>query len=319
MSWNSQYVIEAHNVTKSFKGGVVAVNALDVEVPKGSVYGLIGRNGAGKTTTLRILMGLLRADCGEATVLGYDMWEAPRAIRQRIGYVSQSQQLPGWMTLDELCRCQAIFYPRWDGGLADTMARRWEIPRKRPISHLSGGEQRQAAILLALAARPEVLFLDEPAAGLDPVARRGLLTSLVDSLSQDIGCTIMFSTHHIGDLERIGDHIGMMDRGRIVKSLHLNEWLERMRRVQVVFSTERVPDGFTIPTARKIRCEGPVATAVVELANEEQLAPLRAIIGARVNVFPMNLEEIFIEWFDKASDHKECEEVETATEVLHFG
>ena len=298
----SSAVISARNLSKTFRGGVVAVSGLDLDVPAGSVYGLIGRNGAGKTTTLRLLMGLLRPDSGEARVLGADLWQAPREIRQRVGYVSQSQQLPGWMTLDELCRSNACFYGRWDEALAQRLARRWELSRKRPIAHLSGGEQRQAAILLALAAQPEVLFLDEPAAGLDPIARRALLAGLVDCLTQESGCTIMFSTHHIGDLERIGDRVGMMDRGRIVKSLRLDEWLDRVRRVQVVFNTDTVPHGFSIPAARRIRIEGPVATAVVELANEDQLTPLRSIPGARVNVFPMNLEEIFIEWFEQTEE-----------------
>ena len=307
---DSAPIIEARNLTKTFRGGVVAVSGLDLRVNAGSVYGLIGRNGAGKTTTLRLLMGLLRPDAGEARVLGADLWTAPREVRQRVGYVSQSQQLPGWMTLDELCRCNTSFYRRWDPDLAHRLTRRWELPHKRPVSQLSGGEQRQAAILLALAARPEVLFLDEPAAGLDPIARRALLSSLVDSLTQETGCTIMFSTHHIGDLERIGDCIGMMDRGRIVRSLRLDDWLQRVKRVQVVFQSDDVPAGFEIPGARQLRCEGPVATAVVEFVNDDQLRSLRAIPGARVNVFPMNLEEIFIEWFERPQTPDEALEPE---------
>lgn len=299
---NNSTVIEARNLTKAFRGGVVAVSGLDLAVPRGSVYGLIGRNGAGKTTTLRLLMGLLRPDQGEASVLGMSLWDAPHELRQRVAYVSQSQQLPGWMTLDELGRSNASLYARWDADLARGLARRWELPTKRPIAHLSGGEQRQSSILLALATRPEVLFLDEPAAGLDPIARRELLASLVDSLSRQDGCTIMFSTHYIGDLERIAEHVAMMDRGRIMRSLRLDEWLQGTKRVQVVFDGDTVPSGFTIPGTTRSRAEGPVFTALVELTNEDQLNHARSIRGARVNVFTMNLEEIFIDLLERPSE-----------------
>src|SRR6266852_4404343 len=106
--------IEANNLTKTFKPGIVAVSGLDLQIPRGAVYGLIGRNGAGNTTTLRLLMGLLRPDCGRARILGADMWEAPRPIRARVAHVSQSQQLPGWMTLAELSRYASHFYETWD-------------------------------------------------------------------------------------------------------------------------------------------------------------------------------------------------------------
>ncbi len=311
---NASIVIEARNLTKAFRGGIVAVSGLDLAVPRGSVYGLIGRNGAGKTTTLRLLMGLLRPDQGEAKVFGASLWNAPHKLRQRVAYVSQSQQLPGWMTLDELSRSNASFYPRWDPDLARVLARRWELPLKRPIAHLSGGEQRQSSILLALATRPEVLFLDEPAAGLDPIARRELLASLVDSLSWQDGCTIMFSTHYIGDLERIAEHVAMMDRGRITRSLRLDEWLQSTKRVQVVFDGDSVPPEFTIPGTRRSRSEGPVFTALVELSNEDQLNHVRALRGTRVNIFAMNLEEIFIDLFERPSESEPSQWAELSTQ-----
>ncbi len=280
----------------------MAVSGLDLAVPRGSVYGLIGRNGAGKTTTLRLLMGLLRPDQGEATVLGMSLLKTSHELRQKVAYVSQCQQLPGWMTLAELCKSSASFYARWDEDLARALARRWELPVKRPIAHLSGGEQRQASILLALATRPEVLFLDEPAAGLDPIARRELLASLVDALSQQDGCTILFSTHYIGDLERIAEHVAMMDRGRILRSLRLDQWLQTTKRVQVVFDGDSVPLGFTIPGSTRMRTEGPVFTALVELTSEDQLNQARGIRGTRVNVFTMNLEDIFIDLLERPSE-----------------
>jgi ABC-2 type transport system ATP-binding protein len=291
--------IEARNLCKSFRGGVVAVNGLDLEVSRGAVFGLIGRNGAGKTTTLRLLLGLLRPDSGTARILGADFWTAARTVRQRVGYVAQRQQLPGWMTLEELCRYAAHFYDSWDKDLAADLARRWELPGQRPVARLSGGEQRQAAILLALSARPEVLLLDEPAAGLDAIARRSLLSCLVEAVTRGHGCTILLSTHLITDLERVADHIGIMDRGRLTTSARLEDLLQTTKRVQVVFDESSPPAGFVVPGAARTQVAGPVVTAITRLTSEAQLDPLRQMPGARLNVFPLNLEEIFIELFDQ--------------------
>jgi ABC-2 type transport system ATP-binding protein len=159
---------------------------------------------------------------------------------------------------------------------------------------LSGGQQRQAAILAALAARPEVLLLDEPAAGLDPVARRALLREIVEAVVRDPGCTVLFSTHLITDLERVADHIGIMDRGRLTLSTRLDDLLQSTRRVQVVFDQPSPPVGFLVPGALRTQIRGPVLTALVRYDGESQLAALREQRGVRVNVFPVGLEEIFI-------------------------
>ncbi|MBM3880074.1 MAG: ABC transporter ATP-binding protein [Verrucomicrobia bacterium] len=292
-----QTAIQTENLDKAFTGGVVAVAGLDLEVPRGAIYGLIGRNGAGKTTTLRLLMGLLRPDRGTARILGADFWEAPRETRQRVAYVSQRQQLPGWMTLTELCRYVGHFYEGWDQAHARELAERWELAWDRPVAQLSAGQQRQAAVLAALAGRPEVLLLDEPAAGLDPIARRSLLTSLVESATHGTGCTILFSTHLINDLERVADHVGIMDRGRLTMAGRLEDLLQATQRVQVVFDDPAPPPEFVIPGAVRTQVSGPVMTAIVRLANEAQLEPIRAWRGVRVNVFPLSLEEAFIELY----------------------
>jgi ABC-2 type transport system ATP-binding protein len=291
--------IAARDLTKTFKGPVVAVTGVDLDIPEGAVFGLIGRNGAGKTTTLRLLMGLIRPDSGWCQVLGNDMSVVGSQIRQQVVYVAQSLQLPGWMSVEDFCRCHRHFYGLWDDDLARRLVRKWEMPWNRPVSHLSGGQQRQAAILLALAARPRVLLLDEPAAGLDLIARRALLAGLVDALCQGDGCTVVLSTHLIGDLERVADHIGMMDRGRLTTSARLEDLLQTTRRVQVVFDQPEVPSGFTIPGARGCHVRGPVISAVVRLTEEDQLRRLQEWPGARVNVFSMNLEDIFLDWFDR--------------------
>jgi ABC-2 type transport system ATP-binding protein len=293
----NQPVVEAENLSKTFPGGVVAVSALDMAVPRGAVYGLIGRNGAGKTTALRMLMGLLRADGGRAAVLGRNMWTAPREHRERVTYVSQEQQVHTWMTLGELCHYCSHLYSRWDPDYAARLADRFGLSTARQVGVMSGGERRKVAILLAMAPRPEVLLFDEPAAGLDPIARRELVDELVEALSDADGPTVVFSTHIISDLERVANHVGIMDRGRLVTSSPLEELQTSTRRVQIIFEGDAPPPGFTLRGAVRQETTGPVVNAIVKVLSDTQFDELRREHNARVNVFPLGLEEIFIELF----------------------
>jgi ABC-2 type transport system ATP-binding protein len=293
MSDNAAIITQ--NLAKTFPGNVAAIHDLDLRVATGSVYGLIGRNGAGKTTAMRLIMGLLRRDHGEATVLGRDLWTADRAHRARCAYVSQEQRLPSIRTIDDLCRSCVYFYERWDPDYARNLAKRWGLTWDRQLGVMSGGERRKVAILLALACRPEVLLLDEPAIGLDPIARRELIDELVEALGRGDGCTVLFSTHIITDLERIAESIGIMDRGCLLTAGRLDEFQSRTRRVQVIFPGGTVPDGFTIPGTLRSQIAGPVWTAVVRLASEAVLDQVRSIPGVRVQEFPLGLEEIVIE------------------------
>lgn len=287
-------IIETAELTKVFPGGITAVDKVDLRIRKGSVYGLVGPNGAGKTTLLRLLMGLLRPENGAARILEEDLWRAGRSVRARVAYVSQVQNVHTWMSLEELCRYASHLYERWDASYARALASRWDLAWRRQIGSLSLGDQRKAALLVAFAARPEVLLLDEPGAGLDPMMRRTLVDEVLEANACGKGCTVLFSTHLLEDLERIVDYIGIMDQGQLILSARLDDLQNTVRRVQVVFSGNTVPAGFFIPGALRTEISGPVATALTRLVNEAQLDPIRHLPGARLHIFPLNLEEILL-------------------------
>ena len=287
--------IQLKNLTKTFPGGTVGVTGLNLEIRPGTVYGLMGRNGAGKTTTIRLLMGLLRPDQGEARVLGESLRDADRPLRSKVAYVSQSEQMPAWMTLRDLWRYVGNFYEHWNKSFAEDLAIRWGISSLQPVGNLSGGEQRKAAIILALASEPEVLILDEPAAGLDPLSRRELINEVVGVLNRHTAATVLFSTHIISDLERVAEWVGILEHGRLVMNRTLDELHGSFRRVQVIFPGEAPPPQFTIPGAAKCLVTGPVVTGVTEFFDAEHIEGLKRWPGVRVQVFPLSLEEIFIE------------------------
>ena len=288
-------VIQTDDLTKTFSGGVIGVAGLNLQIQRGSVYGLIGPNGAGKTTALRLLMGLLHPDRGSAQLLGADFQKAPRSLRALVSYVSQSQQLPGWMTLAELCRYASHFYDLWDSSIAHDMARRWRLPEHQPVGQFSSGQQRKAAIFLALVPQPQILLLDEPAAGLDPLARRELVDALVEIISRGDGATILFSTHIISDIERVADHVGIIDRGRLVASSRLDALQSRIQRIQIIFPGDTPPSDFSLQGCLRVEIAGSVVTAITQSYDSGYIESLQNKPGVRVQVFPMGLEEIFIE------------------------
>lgn len=289
------HAIETHNLSKTFHGKIPAVSGLDLVVPEGSVFGLIGRNGSGKTTTLRLVMGLLRPDTGRALALGQELWKAPRTIRQRVAYVSQNQRLPGWMNLEDLSRYVSSFYDEWDFDYARKLSRRWDISWKPAVRKMSVGEQRMAALTLALASRPAVLVLDEPASGLDPLARREFLSALINTTTEGTGCSILISSHHIEDLERLTEWVGIMDRGRMAVNDRLETLMERIKRVQIILPEGETAPQWNPPGAWSVKNQGSVITAVLDLESPSILSRFQQIPGARIQMFDMGLEELFLE------------------------
>jgi len=304
----SEMGLELDSVVKTCERRTLALDRLTLAVPRGSFCGLLGRNGAGKTTALRVALGLLRPDEGRARILGEEYATAPPELRARVAYVPQEVRLPARFTVSELALYLAGMYPGFDRARARLLAKRLEVPWERKVGTLSVGNRRKAACLLALASGARVLLLDEPAAGLDPIARRELSDVLIEMLSDELaaadeGLTVVLSTHLVGDLERLASRVAFVDEGRVVLSEAIEALLAGFRRVQVVLDdVEKAPSRLELPGVRHVRRSGSVIHAVVELPSEGALEPLRRTPGLRVEAFPLTLEEVFVEVVGPAPD-----------------
>ena len=223
----SESVIDVTELTRRF-GATTALDSVSLSLPRGAVYGLVGANGAGKTTLIRHLLGLLRAEGGSVRVFGLDPVADPVGVLSRIGYLSEENDLPGWMRVDELLRYTRAFYPAWDDAYADELRRAFALDPTAKIMHLSKGQKARAGLLIALAHRPELLVLDEPSSGLDPIVRRDILGAIIRTIAHE-GRTVLFSSHLLEEVEQVADHVTMINSGRIVLSAPLQDIRESHR------------------------------------------------------------------------------------------
>ncbi|MBL8176597.1 MAG: ABC transporter ATP-binding protein [Bryobacterales bacterium] len=222
-------VIEAHRLTKRFRRNLV-LDGLSFSVPEGAVYGLVGPNGAGKTTTLKILMNIHRANAGTASVLGVDSRRLGPAQFQQIGYVSENQQLPNWMTVGYFLSYLKPFYPTWDDDLAAALIHQFHLPLDRKLKDLSRGMWMKASLASSLAYRPKLLVLDEPFSGLDPLARDEFIGGMLERAE---GVTILVSSHDLAEIESFSSHIGYLDEGRIRFSEDMQSLTNRFREIEI--------------------------------------------------------------------------------------
>ena len=222
-------IIELSQVTRRF-GAQTALDSVSLSLARGAVYGLVGANGAGKTTLIRHVLGLLKAESGSVRVFGLDPVRDPVGVLSRIGYLSEENDLPGWMRVDELLRYTQAFYPRWDEGYADELRHTFALDGAARIKTLSKGQKARAGLLIALAHRPELLLLDEPSSGLDPIVRRDILGAVIRTIAHE-GRTVLFSSHLLDEVEEVADHVTMIDHGTIVLSAPLEE-IKSSHRVQ---------------------------------------------------------------------------------------
>jgi ABC-2 type transport system ATP-binding protein len=289
------FVIETAALRKNY-AEIEAVRGLDLQVPRGSICGFLGRNGAGKTTTLKMLLGMTRPTSGAARVFGLaaDDRSASVDIRRRTGFVSEDKDLYDFMTVEEMIRFTAPLFPRWRKDLEERYYRKFELPPSRKIKSLSHGTRTKLALLLALSRGAELLILDEPTSGLDPAMTEEVLQALVTHVGSE-EMTILFSSHQIAEVDQIADHIAIIDRGRAVVAGTLDDVRERYCRIQWVFDGEAPAPTFRAAGVERVKRKGRVLTVLSSAGAEEIVEEARRLSPVSVDVLPVTLKEIFLE------------------------
>jgi len=287
-------VIETQNLTRRY-GRVEAVHALNLKVSRHLVTGFLGSNGAGKSTTIRMLLGMTHPSAGSGTVLGHSIndTKGSREIRCRVAYVGEEKQLYDYMTVAQLIRFTASFYPDWRPEVVEQLLLKYELPPGRKVSALSKGMRTKLALLLVLARRPELLILDEPSEGLDPVSIEDLLGTL--GAAADEGITVFFSSHQIADVERIADHVCIIERGKMVADFSLDDMRQTYRRITLGFATQPQERDFDLHGIRQIQISG---RQMVVWANDNTDAIVeraRNMEAVFVDVAPVTLRECFLQ------------------------
>ncbi len=284
---SSTPVIELRDVRKRF-GKKQVLNGVNLSVPPGQTFAFLGRNGAGKTTTIRTLLGLLKPDSGDVRVLGLDPLKDGVEIRRRIGYVAEDPVLFGWMRVRELIGFMKPFYPSWDDAWAKELAARFELPMETKFKHLSKGQGVRTALLLALAHRPELVVLDDPTLGLDPIMRKEFLRDLVTYL-QGERVSVFFSSHLLYEIEPVADSVVILDRGKVVRQAETEQLRADVKRL--IAPAELEPVLRNLPGLLDLNTMGRQVTAVVSdiAAAREALGGDRGV----VQEMDLNLDEIF--------------------------
>ena len=284
-------VVDIRRVTRLF-GSKKALDDLSLCVPRGGVFGLIGGNGAGKTTVIKHILGLLKAQTGSVRVFGLDPVENPVGTLGRIGYLSEDRDLPDWMTVSELMRYTQAFFPAWDEAYAAELREAFDLDPNARIKTLSRGQRARAGLLVAVAHRPELLVLDEPSSGLDPVVRRDILGAIIRTIA-DEGRTVLFSSHLLDEVERVADRVAIIHDGRILLTAPMDEIKESHRRMTLRFgqSHNRPP---ALVGALSFEGEGSDWTYICS-GESGQLRRAAEALGATVmDDAPLTLDEIFV-------------------------
>jgi ABC-2 type transport system ATP-binding protein len=284
--------IEIKSMNRSY-GGPPVVENLNLTVPVGHIYGFLGRNGSGKTTVIKTLAGLQRADSGSVEVFRKDPWFSGAVEKQRVGYLSESQILPPMIRLRSIIEFSAPLYgDRWDADLCKSLLSKFGIDPKRRIMQLSLGQQRLFSFVMAIAPRPDLLILDEPAANLDVAARREFLDEILDLIRMGEK-TVFFSTHVLTDVERVADSVGVLARGSLVAEAPLDDLKEAYRKVRLYDFAGELPLG--IPGALSFRSSAREIATVVRLTDYPSLPTLASQFSCRIEEATLPLEDLFIE------------------------
>jgi ABC-2 type transport system ATP-binding protein len=285
--------IRCEGLTKSFRR-VQALRDLQLEVPAGSIYALVGPNGAGKTTLIKILVNILRPTSGRCLVLDSDSRQLSAAQFSRIGYVSENQELPEWMTVDYYLNYLQPFYPSWDDALAKELIRDFQLPGDRRLSDLSRGMKMKAALASSLAYHPKMILLDEPFSGLDALVRQEFIEGLLERAGDT---TILVSSHDLADMESFASHVGFLDHGRLQFSEEAATLAGRFREVEIVFpETPVVPPGLPASWSNLKTSDTLVRFVEARFDSERTHSAIANFFPGALHVSanPMSLREIFV-------------------------
>jgi len=291
------HVLEAIDLSKRFRR-TEALHHLDLTVPEGSIYGLVGPNGAGKTTAIKTLMNIYTPTAGSAEVLGVDSRRLGPREFARIGYVSENQEIPEWMTVAYLMRYLRPFYPTWDDTLAGGLIRQFDLPLDRKLKQLSRGMRMKAALASSLAYRPKLIVLDEPFSGLDPLVRDELIEGLLESAE---GTTILISSHDLAEIESFASHIGYLDRGRLQFSEEMTSLAARFREIEITLESTTETQGGP-PRNWPASWQPPEYAAAVlrfvetQFDQERTSSDIRRLFpeAHQISINPMPLRTIFV-------------------------
>jgi len=286
-------VIETQNLSRSF-GRTQALAGVDLQVPEGAVYALVGANGAGKTTLIKVLMNIFPPTSGGARVLGIDSGKVAGKVFTRIGYVSENQQFPDWMAAGEMLAYFRGFYPTWDRSLEAQLVRQFDLPLKRKLKHLSRGMRMKAAFASSLAYRPTLIVLDEPFSGLDPLVRDELVEGLIERAPET---TIFLSSHDLAEIESFATHVGFLDSGRLLSSDEMSVLSNRFRAVTVTLAAPWTPPSRTPSSWLQLEAANSVVRFVDSNYDAAQSAASFAAVfpNARdIALDPMSLRAIFV-------------------------
>ena len=288
----SEAILELIGITKSFDGQPV-LRGIDLAIPRGRVVGLLGKNGAGKTTLLKCALGLLKIDAGKATVFGESAWALSGPSKARIGYVPQRTELYGWMRVRQMIAYIAAFYPTWNSSLSSSLLKRWELNGEDRVGKLSEGQLQKLSLILAMGHEPELLILDEPAASLDPEARRTFLSAVIDVATHQ-NRTVILSTHITSDLERVASDVVMLKSGAVNYFGTMDDLKDSVKSLRLT-ARRAFPDHLDLPGVLNFRTDDHDALLTMRGVDDDLIHRLETTYAAKVEVRDLNLEDIFVE------------------------